>query len=62
MTSPKIPDWMRPLWVRVLLCVLPAAWGAVELYHGNQFWGLMFAAVAGYGAWAHIVQYRPPEE
>ncbi|MBP0578722.1 hypothetical protein ACETRX_07630 [Labrys portucalensis] len=62
MAQPNTPNWMRPLWVRVLLCVLPAAWAGVELYNGNQFWGLMFAAVAAYGLWTQVIQYRPPEE
>jgi hypothetical protein len=61
MTPQKTPDWMRPLWVRALLIVVPAVWGAVELFNGNQFWGLMFVLVAAYGAWLYLIQYKPPE-
>jgi hypothetical protein len=61
MPPPVTPKWMRPLWVRLLLCVVPAVWAAFEMYHGNDMWALMFAIVAGYGFWAHIIQHRPPE-
>lgn len=61
MPDPVTPNWMRPLWIRLALCVIPGAWAAVEMYNGNQLWAFMFAIVAGYGIWAHIIRFRPPD-
>ncbi|MDQ0393978.1 hypothetical protein [Labrys monachus] len=61
MPAPETPNWMRPLWVRLALCLAPAAWAAGELWHGNQMWGSLFGIIAAYGAWIYIVRYRPPE-
>jgi hypothetical protein len=53
---------MQPFWVRLVLCVIPAAWAVFEFTGGDQFWGLMFALVAAYGAWTYLINYKPPEE
>ena len=58
---PPTPKWMQPLWVRLALCILPGAWAVFEFTNGDQFWGVMFALVAAYGAWTYLIQYKPPE-
>jgi hypothetical protein len=48
---------MRPLWVRLLLVVLPGAWASVEALYGEQVWALMFAVAAVWGLWTLIVKF-----
>ena len=59
MAQPNTPNWMRPLWVRVLLCVLPAAWAGVELYTGNPFWAVISGAAGLYLAFELFVRRKP---
>jgi hypothetical protein len=57
---PPLPSWLRPLWLRIVVVVLPAAWAAVEFFHGQPVWGLLFGAAAVWGAYTLI--YDPPPD
>lgn len=45
----------RPLWLRVLLVVLCIGWGAMELYSGSPFWGVLFGGIGLYCAWVFFL-------
>lgn len=62
MASSTAHPFLDPLWRRVVLVVLCAAWTAVEAYHQNTFWATMVGAVTAYGAWAYLYDYRPSTE
>ncbi|WP_170230541.1 hypothetical protein [Roseibium hamelinense] len=47
-----------PLWRRILLVLVCAAWVGVELYHGNQTWALITGGIAVYAAWSFLVTYK----
>lgn len=55
------PGWMKPLWVRLALVVLPAAWAIAETLFGQQMWALMFGAAAAWGLWTLIIKYDENE-
>jgi hypothetical protein len=52
-----VPNWMKPLWVRLLLVVLPAAWAIFEALYGEQIWAVMFAIAAVWGLWTLIIKF-----
>ena len=43
-------------WVRWATVLVPAAWGAVELWMGGPAWAVLFWAVAAYAAWELILR------
>lgn len=53
--------FLDPLWRRVLLVAAVCAWAAVEFYNGQQTWGMLFAAMAVYGAYAYLITYVPSD-
>ncbi|MBP2233798.1 hypothetical protein J2Z31_000288 [Sinorhizobium kostiense] len=57
------PDhpFYRPLWIRLLIVALCAAWTAVEFYGGQPLWGMIFLAVTAYAGAALLIFYRPKE-
>ena len=38
--------FFRRVWVRWLTVILPLLWGAVEFWHSQPFWGVLFIAAA----------------
>jgi 4-hydroxybenzoate polyprenyltransferase len=58
---PPTPRWMRPLWTRALLILIPAVWAAVEAYHGDSMWATLFGVVAVSGFWSLIVKFDEAE-
>lgn len=46
----------RRVWVRWVTTLAPLAWGAFELYLGNPFWAILFAAAGAYAGWVLIVK------
>lgn len=54
--------WMRPLWRRVALVAVCAAWAAIELATGSPGWALLAGGMAAYGAWIFLIGYKPPPE
>lgn len=49
--------WLQPLWVRVLLVGLCAAWAVFEFVSGSPGWGTMFGLMAAYGAWNYLIAF-----
>jgi hypothetical protein len=63
MPEPRpVPDWMKPLWVRLVFVVLPALWALFELLYGEPFWALLFGAAAAWGFWTLVLKFEegPP--
>jgi hypothetical protein len=60
--KPPLPNWLRPLWVRILFVVIPAVWAGVEFYAGAQMWGVLFGAVALWGGYPLLYDYRPDDQ
>jgi len=50
--------FFRPLWVRVLIVLVCACWGAFELYTGQIFWALLFWAFAAMSVHAFFIAPR----
>jgi hypothetical protein len=57
---PHIPNWLRPLWVRIAVVVLPLAWSGFELWRGDPLWCLLFFAVGVWGAYTMLYDYKDP--
>ena len=51
--------FLDPLWRRILLIAVCAAWTAVELYYGNMFWVVLVGAATAYGAYTYLFNYEP---
>ena len=51
----------RPLWARLALIAVPAAWAAFEAARGEWLWAGVFGAAAGYLAWAYLVAFDPSD-
>ena len=53
-----VPAWMKPLWVRLLLVAVPAAWAGFEAVYGAELWAMLFAAVAAWGLWSLVIKFE----
>ena len=61
--------FLAPLWRRVLLVGICAAWTATEFLTASPGWGVIALAFTGYGAWRYLYAYdaaagegrQPPE-
>lgn len=51
--------FFRPLWIRVLIVVFCAAWGAFEIFMGSVGWAIVFLAIGAYAAWGFFVEFNP---
>ncbi|WP_062014001.1 hypothetical protein [Aureimonas sp. AU4] len=52
--------FFRPLWRRVLLVAVCAAWALFELLvTGDRTWAIMTGIVAAYAAWTFLITYQP---
>lgn len=49
----------RPLWRRLLLVAVCAAWTAVEFYNNEQAWGTIFLVVTAY-VFANLILFFKP--
>ncbi len=49
--------FFRPLWRRILMVVLVAAWSAFEWSNGNSFWGTVTAGLTLYCIWAYLIAF-----
>lgn len=49
--------FFRPLWRRILLVVVVAAWSALEWWNGDSFWGTLTAGVTAYCIWAYLIAF-----
>jgi hypothetical protein len=54
-------EWFRPLWLRVLVTALVAAWFAWEtLINRDQLWMIITGAALAYAVWNLFIAYKPP--
>jgi hypothetical protein len=53
--------FLRPLWRRVLLVAFAAGWAVFELVSGSPGWAMLFGAMAAYGAWLYLIDYKPSD-
>ena len=51
----------RPLWVRLVVVALIAAWTAFEFTRGAALWGLFFAAAGLYLGYRFFVVFDPKD-
>ncbi len=51
--------FFRPLWRRVAVVVVCAAWSIFEFATGANFWGMIAAAFTAYAAWQFFYLYKP---
>jgi hypothetical protein len=49
--------FFRPLWRRILLVAVAAAWSAFEWWNGDSFWGTLTAGLTAYGIWAYLITF-----
>ena len=45
------PFFLRHPWVRWIVVVFPLAWGGVEFWNSEPFWGILFIAAGSFAAW-----------
>lgn len=48
-------DWLRPLWVRVLIVVVAGGWGVFEWINEQHVWAVIFLVMAGYAFWSFFL-------
>jgi len=47
----------RPLWRRVIIVAVIAAWFGFELYGGSGFWVILAGAALGYAVWEFLITF-----
>ncbi len=60
--DPQEIRWFGPVWRRIALIAVIAAWSALELYNGNGFWGYMTLAVFAYLVWRLFIAFPSAAE
>jgi hypothetical protein len=48
-------DWLRPLWVRLLIVAIAGGWGIFELVTEQYLWATIFLVMGGYAAWSFFI-------
>ena len=51
--------FFRPLWRRIAVVTVCAAWAAVEFATGSSGWGMAALAFTGYAVWQFFYLYKP---
>lgn len=51
----------RPLWRRVVLVGLAAAWTSYEVVNGNWIWATVFGAATAYLAYEWFIVFDPKQ-
>lgn len=49
----------KPLWIRVLVTLVCAGWGLLELATGSPFWAIIFLGLAAYCTYAFFFDFHP---
>lgn len=60
MTKDNEHPFFRPLWRRIAVVVVCAAWTVLEFVTGTPLWGMMALAFTAYGAWTFLIAYKAP--
>lgn len=55
--------FFRPVWIRALVVAACLGWAAFEFLgpRGSPFWGILFAAIGLYAAYAFFLNFHPRE-
>ena len=59
MTEKPVPNWLKPLWSRLIFVLIPAVWAGVEAYNAQWTWAALFGAAAVWGVWTLIIKFDP---
>ncbi|MEJ6782457.1 DUF3329 domain-containing protein [Aminobacter sp. Piv2-1] len=51
--------FLRPLWRRIVLVGICAAWSILEFATGSPFWGTLAGGMAALGAYQFLIAYKP---
>lgn len=54
--------FFRPLWRRVLLVVVLAAWTGVELAYGDDLWAWITGGILAYSIWTFFINFPKAED
>lgn len=50
----------RPLWIRVVIVAICAAWAGFEFVNGAPGWAMLFGAVGAWAFWQFFVVWTDP--
>jgi len=53
---------LKPLWVRLSIVGVVAAWAMFEVYMGLEFWSFVAGAALMYCVWSLLWAYVPPPD
>ena len=51
--------FFRPLWRRIAVVAVCAAWSIFEFANGASFWGMIAGGFAAYAVWQFFILYKP---
>lgn len=54
--------FFRPLWRRIAVVCVCAAWAAWELWLAEPMWTTIAVGMAVYAAWTYLIAYKAPPE
>lgn len=55
-------DWLRPLWVRVLIVAVAGGWGVFEWVNEQHVWATIFLVMAAYAFWSFFLSPAAPSQ
>jgi len=61
MTPTNRHPWFAPLYRRIAVVAVCLVWLGLEVYGGEEIWGIFALAVTGYAVWSLLITYRPPK-
>lgn len=53
--------FFKPLWLRVLLCMVALGWGLVEATTGSPGFAIIFLCLGAYAAYRFFVKFFPDD-
>jgi hypothetical protein len=60
--SERDHPFYRPLWRRIAIVAVVAAWAGFEvLVSGDGFWTMLSLFFLGYAVWMFFISYRPKD-
>lgn len=54
--------FFKPLWRRVAVVAVCAAWAVFEFATGTPLWGMIALAFMAYAVWTFLINYKGPAE
>ena len=54
--------FFRPLWRRIAVVIVCAAWAVLEFATSTPFWGMIALAFTAYAVWTFLINYKGPAE